>query len=171
VNFDSALGFVLQQEGGFSNRASDRGGATMKGVTQDNYNSYRVGKGLERQDVRLISDDELRDFYLTRYWNATACDKYPGNLALCVFDFAVNSGPGTSIRYLQRALWVTPEDGIAGVDTVAAAKAAPWDRIAWAHLTLRRAFLRSLPDVHVNPGWFNRLNLLRDAVFDGGTNV
>jgi lysozyme family protein len=162
LNFDAAFAFVLAHP---VIAHADNGEHAFRGIAQGQFNAYRASKSEGIQDVRLISESELRDFYLTRHWNASACEKYPGNLGLAVFDCAASNGAGTSIRFLQRALWITPEDGIAGVDTVRAAKDAPWERTAWGHLVLRRAFLRSLPDAKVSAASFARLNLLRDAVF------
>jgi lysozyme family protein len=164
--FDTALGFVLSVEGAYVNRADDKGGSTNKGVTQRTYDAWRSRKDLTPRDVRLIDDDEVREIYLRQYWNAAACDRYEPGLALAVFDAGVNSGVSQSVRWLQRATWVTPEDGMPGVDTVKAAVAGDWRQVAWAHLCLRRTWLRGLAGETANQGgWQNRLNKLRDAIF------
>jgi lysozyme family protein len=163
MTFDDALAWVLKEEGGFANRSEDRGGPTNCGVTQKAYNAWRVAQDLTPADIGLISADEVRAIYETAYWTAAACQQYGGELGLAVFDMAVMSGPGTSVRYLQRALWLA-EDGIAGPDTVSRANAGDWRLVAYTHLTLRRAFYRSLPDSSVNPGWYGRLGRLKDLV-------
>jgi hypothetical protein len=47
--FDDALAFVLDWEGGYSNNPNDHGGSTYKGITQSEYSSYRIAKGLAEQ--------------------------------------------------------------------------------------------------------------------------
>ena len=42
--------FILAREGGYSNRATDKGGETNKGITHTTYDSYRNTKGYSRQN-------------------------------------------------------------------------------------------------------------------------
>lgn len=96
-----ALKFTLRWEGLYSCNPADPGGATMKGVTQNVYNSYRAKKGLPVQGVKAISDSEVRDIYENLYWKAAGCDtmKDP-KLAIAMFDFAVNGGVSRAKKYL-----------------------------------------------------------------------
>ena len=41
-SYNDALAFVLRWEGGFVDDPRDRGGRTMKGVTQNVYNAWRA---------------------------------------------------------------------------------------------------------------------------------
>lgn len=91
ADFDTALAVILNEEGGYNSADP-----SMHGVTQHTYDAYRDGYGLERQDVRMIADDEVYEIYLTNYWQASGADhlaaagNYP--LALFHFDTAVNVG-------------------------------------------------------------------------------
>jgi len=93
-NFEKCLAITLQWEGGYSNHPDDPGGPTMKGVIQREYDAWRRSKGLTVQPVKLIGTGELQAIYRTQYWDVMACDGLPAGYDLCVFDAAVNSGPG-----------------------------------------------------------------------------
>lgn len=94
-DFDKAMQFVLDAEGGYSNDPNDPGGATMKGITHGEYDKYRQEKGLPAQDVRNISDEEMKDIYYNKYYAPSgAADVKDPKLALAIFDTAVNMGLG-----------------------------------------------------------------------------
>ena len=76
-DLDRALNFLLEEEGGWSNHPSDRGGATMFGITQATYNAWRKKKGKAPLTVRNITQQEAKDLYKEEYWDAAGCDKLP----------------------------------------------------------------------------------------------
>jgi len=118
-NFDKALAYVLEHEGGYVNHPRDPGGATNKGVTQAVYDGYRKMRGRGLQSVKFISDEEVQAIYKFQYWDAVRGDLLPAGVDYAVFDFAVNSGVGRASKYLQ-AVVGTAQDGIIGARTVAA---------------------------------------------------
>lgn len=94
TTFDTALNFVLQYEGGYSNNPKDPGGSTFRGITQNTYNHYRIDSGKTTQDVRKMSDEELRSIYYS-YWINSGAKEIEDNragLALLLFDMGVNGG-------------------------------------------------------------------------------
>lgn len=103
TNFDQSLSFVLKSEGGYSDDAKDPGGSTMNGVTQSEYSSYLAQKGLPDADVRDMQPIERDDIYKKNYWNAMECDTLSSGVDYCVFDAAVNSGPGRARKWLNRS--------------------------------------------------------------------
>ena len=120
--FETAAAFVREREGGFANDPRDRGGATMCGVTQSTYDRYRRAWKLPTRPVRQIELRELDTIYLA-YWRDAQADRvaaagYPA-LALILFDFGFNSGPGTARLLLQNALGVV-SDGKIGPKTLSA---------------------------------------------------
>ena len=140
----------------------------MKGVTQKNYDMYRSDKGLPRQSVQRISDAELQDIYKTRYWDLVKGDELPSGVDYAVFDGAVNSGPGQSIKWLQRALapvYQGRADGIIGPATLAALDAwVDYDDLIDRMLKLRMAFLRALKGWGTfGRGWTSRVNNVKQA--------
>lgn len=159
TEFDRSLEKVLKLEGGFINHPKDPGGATMKGVTQAVYDTYRKSVGAGRQSVRCISDDELRAIYRGRYWNLIKGDSLPAGVGYVVFDGAVNSGPAQAVKWLQRALGLDRVDGLIGPQTLeAVAAVADHDALISKILKLRDAFLRALKTWKTfGAGWTKRL--------------
>ena len=101
-DFDKMLSFVLRSEGGYV--ANDGGQACNKGIQQSTYDSYRTKKGLSKQDVKNITDEEVKDIYYTMYYKASGADKIDDpKLALYVFDTAVNMGVSAAKRLLEKS--------------------------------------------------------------------
>ena len=160
-NFDYALQHTLKEEGGFSDHPKDPGGATMKGVTLDTYRSFKKNPHLTADSLKKITDAELREIYLNRYWKPSKCDVLPVGVDMCVFDTAVNSGPGRAAKMLQECVGAVP-DGAIGPKTLAAVQAAnPVDLIA-KYCDTRLKFLRSLSTFETfGKGWTARVERLQ----------
>jgi lysozyme family protein len=99
ANYPACLQFTLRYEGGNSDDPGDPGGRTRKGITQATYNAYRARKGLAHQDVFTMLDPEMQEIYRNQYWNIVNGDGLRAGEDLCVFDFAVNSGPARAKNY------------------------------------------------------------------------
>ena len=100
--FNKFLSIVLGREGGYSNKESDRGGETLKGVTHSTYDMYRKSKGLPTQSVTKMTDDEMQEIYYEMFYKASGADSIPDKkLALYVFDTAVNMGVKTAKNMLE----------------------------------------------------------------------
>lgn len=165
ANFDASLAKVLVHEGGYSNHPADPGGATMKGVIQRVYDGYRDRNGLARQSVKLLPDKELKDIYRLQYWNAIRGDELPSGIDYCVFDAAVNSGPGQAAKWLQRALGIKA-DGALGMVTVGAAVKADPKAVIAGTCAHRLAMLKGLRTwATFGKGWGRRVDgVQRDAL-------
>ena len=166
TSFAPALAAVLRHEGGYSNHPDDPGGPTMRGIIQRVYDGYRRGKGLAVRPVREIEEDELQEIYRRQYWDAIRADELPEGIDYVVFDGAVNSGPGQSVKWLQRALGL-PADGEMGAVTLAAARTAAEtaparlvDDICDRRLAMLKA-LRTWPVF--GRGWGRRVEDVRKA--------
>ncbi|HEY1774251.1 MAG TPA: glycosyl hydrolase 108 family protein [Gammaproteobacteria bacterium] len=169
MGFDEALKFTLEEEGGYVDDPRDRGGATTQGVTQTSYESWRKSHDLAVQDVRLISDSEVRDLYRERFWEAGHCAELPMPLAVAHFDWCVNRGPGGALETLQEALGVT-RDGLWGPATAsAAAKSAPTVYIRYDALR-RQWYLKRVAEAPDQAaflkGWLKRVGRL-DTYIEG----
>jgi len=160
--FERSLKKVLMHEGLWSNHPQDPGGATMQGVTQRVYDSYRSGKGLPARSVRIISEDELRDIYRARYWNLIKGDKLPPGVSFVVFDGAVNSGVSQSAKWLQRALGLKA-DGLIGPATLGKVNEHPnHDGLVDQILDQRFKFMKSLKTWPTfGKGWTRRVEDVR----------
>ena len=109
ANFEKALAYVLEHEGGWVHHKLDPGGATNKGVTQAVYDGYRKMRGRGVQSVKFISEEEVRAIYKFQYWDRVQGDLLPTGVDYAVFDFAVNSGVGRASKYLQAVVGVAQD--------------------------------------------------------------
>jgi len=169
-SFDTALRFVLQWEAGYSNHPADKGGETNRGVTATVYAQYRKSRGLLPRSVRLISDAEVEEIYRTQYWDAAGTSLLPPKLALCHFDWAVNSGTNRAIKTLQQVVGVT-QDGLIGPQSsraIAAALTMQGERpLCSSYNAIREEKYRHWAvgrQAVFLDGWMNRLNALRREV-------
>lgn len=110
-DWEQAIKFVLDREGGYTLDPNDLGGETNFGISKRAYPNL---------DIKNLTIDQAKEIYKRDYWQACKCDELPSHLSIAVFDAAVNQGVGTSIRMLQSALDVVA-DGIIGDQTISAA--------------------------------------------------
>ena len=141
--FERAFALLAVHEGGYSNHPDDPGGATNRGVTQRTYDSYRARHGLERRDVRQITDAEVAEIYRGQYWDAIRGDDLPAGVAYCVFDAAVNSGPGRALRWLQAEIGAAV-DGVIGNETLGLAARRDPVRLIDGYCARRLTFMKRL---------------------------
>ncbi len=111
MTFDEAFDRLISHEGGYSNNPKDPGGETNWGISKRSYPQVDI-KGLTREGARLI--------YRRDFWAKINGDRLHDGVAFQIFDFAVNSGIETAIRYLQRAVGVA-DDGWWGLESQKAA--------------------------------------------------
>ncbi len=174
ASFQKALGFTLPQEGiVFENVPGDDGGATCCGITQADYDSYRDQVILPRRSVGEITPREIAGCYWRHYWHPLGCDGWTWEVAVVMFDTAVNVGIGQAVKFLQRSICVTPVDGCLGPATEEAEH--NWvvvhgaDALASNILMVRRVFYSTLALEHKNDeqfldGWTQRCKDLAAAV-------
>jgi len=106
-NYDKCLELILHHEGGYVNHPKDPGGETNLGVTKRVYEEWGGTK-----DMVDLTVEDVAPIYEKNYWGRTKCDDLPSGLDLCVFDFAVNAGPGRAAKYLQSMIGTTVDGGI-----------------------------------------------------------
>ena len=110
TTFDTAFEKLLGHEGGYTEGKGDPGGETSFGISKRSYPD---------EDIKNLTLKRAKEIYKRDFWDRAQCDKLPAALAFQVFDAAVNSGIGQSIRFLQRAVGVA-DDGQLGPLTIAA---------------------------------------------------
>jgi lysozyme family protein len=113
-NLPKALDLVFGHEGGYVNRASDRGGPTKYGITIATLRAWR-GRSVTAADVKALGSDEAEDIYRKGYWAQSGGPLLPDGLDYAVFDFGVNSGPARAVRYLQKVVGVKRDGSIGPV--------------------------------------------------------
>lgn len=157
MNFDSAFDLLLKHEGGYSDHAADPGGKTRFGITEAV--AREVGY---RGDMRELPLELAKRVYMERYWKPICAEDLPPTVRYAVFDAAVNSGPGQSVKWLQRALGVEA-DGVIGPVTLKAAYAANPDALKMRILGQRLRFMAGLTNWPAfSRGWAIRIASLME---------
>ena len=149
---DHFLDQLFSNEGGYSNNPRDPGGETMWGITQ------RVARanGYYGPMVSLSKDFAIK-IYEKDYWKPVKGDILPSLLKFEVFDMAVNAGPVTAIKLLQRALNVE-DDGIYGPQTLNALKDVDEPTLLRHYQAYRIKYYTSLDGwKYFSAGWANRV--------------
>ena len=164
-NFKACLDKVLVHEGGYANHPKDPGGATNFGITQRTYTSWLKSQRLTSRSVRHITMDEVAAIYKQEYWDKVKGDDLPYGLDYAVFDFAVNSGPSRSAKFLQ-ALVGAKVDGVIGSQTLSLVKHMNTQSLVSSLCSRRLAWLRGLTTWGTfGRGWERRVNEVeRDAL-------
>ena len=152
--FDDAFTKLIGNEGGYTPGKSDPGGETNWGVSKRSYPDV---------DIKALTLDAAKAIYRRDFWDRAQCDRLPPALAFQVFDGAVNSGIGSSIRWLQAAAGVA-QDGVVGPLTIRAVGDMDAGVMIARYNGARLAFMASLSNFDVfGRGWARRgsqMNLL-----------
>lgn len=159
-NFERCLAITLAHEGGWADHPKDPGGATMKGITIGVYAQFK-GRKVTKDELRNISDVDLRTIYRRNYWDKVKGDDLPAGLDLVAFDGAVNSGPSRGARWLQHGVGALP-DGKIGPETVRSATVTNAAQAIGRACDARLSFLRSLKTwATFGKGWSSRVDDIR----------
>ena len=163
-----AQSFIIAVEGGFSDHARDRGGATKYGIST----GFLKGKYPRESDAEIkkrvsrMTVEEAADIYFYDFWQPGYCHHTTSEaLSLVHFDSCVQHGHGTAASLLQQVLGLE-DDGIIGPKTRAAMAEAPWEK-AQELIDNRKEYYKRLKDFDVfGRGWLNRLYKLRKAILE-----
>lgn len=93
--WNRAYAYTAANEGGWSDHAADRGGATRYGISSRSYPTEDIAN-LSRERAKYLLQ---RDFWITPRFDEIR----PERVAIKVFDFGVVAGPPKSAQILQRA--------------------------------------------------------------------
>lgn len=127
VNFESAIDFVLVNEGEeVSQNKNDSGGTTRYGI------SLRFLKSLEQDKLKKygifveeVTDNEIINLsrqqaikiYRGEFWDTAPFEKLQNQkLGNYIFDMCINHGIGQGIKIAQRACWAAYKDRTIVVD-------------------------------------------------------
>jgi len=150
MDFNIAFDRLLGHEGGYVNDPKDPGGETKWGISKRSYPNV---------DIKNLTRDQAKAIYRRDFWDLIHAERLHDGVAFQLFDFAVNSGIQTAIRYFQRALGVADDGQWGSVSQAAADKASETDQILLINAE-RLDFmtrLKNWPD-H-GRGWARRISL------------
>lgn len=149
LTFDSAFDRLLGHEGRYSNNPKDPGGETKWGISKRSY---------PRLIIKELTREDAKNIYLRDFWLELAADHLlHDSIAWQLFDFAVNSGIQTAIRYYQRALGVADDGHFGPVSTTAAYRMGECDQLLLLN-SERLEYMTKLsnwPDA--SKGWARRI--------------
>lgn len=195
--FSTAQNFVSHWEGsndpngGLVDNPKDKGGITKHGVSivfltdfaaknPEFCESLGIVSPITADTIRGLTSEQATLLFKHAFWdNPLRLDEFPPYTAIAVYDMAVNSGNGNSVKILQRAcnlkttfLKALAVDGLIGPETrrrVFEIGKTDDKNLALAHIKFRREFLESI--VKNNPsqkvflkGWNNRVNALERLI-------
>lgn len=112
--FDTALAFVLSEEGGYVNHPNDPGGETNCGISKRQYPDL---------DIKNLTRAQASAIYRRDYWDAFRCGELPPGIDIALFDAAVQHRPKNAAMLIQHAVGASA-DGVIGSRTIALAKSA-----------------------------------------------
>ena len=188
ANYEPAYRAVMSAEGGYSNRAVDRGGETYCGISRKYYPHW-VGWGIVDQyplpNKHGIDKDPklpalVQSFYKSEYWDKFQGDKIRSQtIAEELFDTGVNMGLGAAVKFLQRALNVLnrrgklyPDleiDGGMGPTTLSSLNTMQEERLLFKIMNILQGshYVDIMLDDETQEdnarGWFNRVSIEKIA--------
>jgi lysozyme family protein len=109
---DDIIAGVIAREGGYSDRAADRGGPTCWGITQATLNAWR-GRACTAAEVAQLGKPEAAEIYRRRFVVDPHFDRIQDQaLQEAVIDAGVNHGQARPVLWLQAFLGLTADGGL-----------------------------------------------------------
>lgn len=147
--FNKMLKVILHNEGGYVNDPNDSGGETNYGISK---------RAFPYLDIKNITIEQVGEIYYKNYYLASRADAVDNNeLAMQLFDHAVNAGVSKAIKLLQKCAGVV-QDGIVG--TITKGKVNSMD-ITNSYIKERKNFYMSISEGKNKKflkGWLRRVD-------------
>ncbi len=148
ISFDTCFDRLLGHEGGYVNDPNDPGGETNWGVSKRSYPDV---------DIRALTREGAKAIYRRDFYDRVNAARLPSSVVYQLFDFAVNSGPETAVRYLQRSIGVA-DDGHWGPKSTAVAASTSENDMLLGLNAERLDFMTRLSNwPHASRGWARRI--------------
>jgi lysozyme family protein len=148
LSWDDVFNRLIGHEGGYRNDPQDPGGETNWGISKRAYPNLVISK---------LTRENAKNIYYWDFWVIIDAKDLPESVAFQLFDFAVNSGIQTAIRYFQRALGVADDGHWGPISQGAASRATETDMIMRINAE-RLEFMTRLKNWdHNSRGWARRI--------------
>jgi len=172
ARFSNCVGLVLESEGGNDDDPRDPGGRTSRGITQRDWDRWRLTRPGLPVDVFQAPQDQILAIYHDDYWDAVEGDQLPPGVDYAVFDCGVLNGVATAAEILQARLGVKV-DGDIGQKTISACLGADGATLINHVCDDRLQRMQALAGwATYGKGWTNRVNRVRaDALRMIGATV
>lgn len=150
TNFDISINRLLGIEGGYVNNPKDPGGETKFGISKRSY---------PKLDIKALTREQAVALYKRDFWDVVSGNTLPAGIGYQLLDTAVNSGTGTALRMVQRAVNVA-DDGNVGPVTIAAIKNIESHDLIMNFLAERLVFMTNCSGwMTFSKGWARRVAL------------
>lgn len=148
VAFDEVFDRVIGHEGGYVDNPDDPGGETAFGISKRSYPYL---------DIKNLTRDGAKAIYQRDFWQRLHADALPDSVRFQLFDFAVNSGIETAIRYLQRAVGVADDGHWGPISQRAASMMSESDLVMLLNAERLEFMTRLATWPHFGRGWARRI--------------
>ncbi len=166
TNLQRALLLIKKHEGGYINHPSDPGGCTNMGITLSTFRRY-LKASATCEDVKALSWEQAETIYRIGYWQRIAGDDLPSGLDVHVFDMAVNAGPGTAVRLLQKIVGVAEDGDLGPVTLRAIASYGLIDTLVRQYTQARLDYYKKLSGWPTfGRGWASRLDATTEVALE-----
>ena len=116
--FDVFFDMLVKNEGWYSNDKNDSGKETILGVSSKSFpTQFKTIKGFYDLGDMVNAKDAAKKFYYDEFYNPLYDNILDERVAFRLFDFGVNAGVHTAVKYLQQTLGIVA-DGIFGLETL-----------------------------------------------------
>lgn len=158
------VAWIKSWEGGYVNKANDKGGPTNKGVTLATFRSvYGANKTID--DLKKLTDQQWEHIFRTKFWDRWKADQIKDiNVAFFLVQWVWGSGVW-GIKNPQKVLGVKV-DGVVGPETIAAVNARDGRDLFEALKKEKRAYLNRIcvstpSNRDFLKGWLKRLDTMQ----------
>ena len=150
--FFEIVNHTLEEEGGYVNDPTDKGGETNFGISKRAYPDV---------DIFNLSEDDAIDIYWDDYWVRGRCSKVPKKLQAIYFDMCVNFGISGAIKVLQETSngkgADIEVDGKIGPNTIKAIQNLSLERVrAFRVLKFAKIVIANPKQMKFWYGWYRR---------------
>ena len=132
MTFDAVFDRLMGHEGRYSDDPEDpgnwTGGAVDVGVLKGTHWGISAAS-YPTLDIKALTRGDARGIYFRDFWLRLDGERLYDGVAFQLFDFAVNSGIGTAVRCLQRAVGVADDGRWGPVSRAAAERMTEGDTI------------------------------------------
>lgn len=140
--FHKAMQHVIKWEGGYVNDPVDPGGETKYGISKRSYPNLNIAK---------LTLEDAFSIYYTDFWRPFRLDNLPFDIAVSIFDAAINVGPTRTRSWIRE---LANENGYPSAAAFNDRREKYYEDLVKARPELKR----------FEKGWENRLNSLRSFI-------
>lgn len=91
-------------EGGLKNWTESRGGVTNKGITQKEYDAFRLSQNQPLQSVASIAGEEVRQILHRNYWARLNAENLPPMVSKIIASYGLLRGAEEAATELQKLI-------------------------------------------------------------------